>query len=251
MFVRLFRGFPNDAFDLQITNVHPANDNPQLLELTANISPNKEWIQQFRAGVEALGEKKLEFESRGSSCISDIYGAVTKVPWAAEIYNQLFSNSGTPICVRDDNRNTLYLLPIGNYKAELDHIAPEYMSEGSFPYLSVIVGFSNKPQSYKSQCFLSQPKNSRVNYASLHLDANKWYAFDAQTEALVIKVPITKIDLSLSEQITASFVFPSVNFAVDSAHNISGFKFRTDAFDEQRDLKEICENYVYRRALHQ
>jgi hypothetical protein len=250
MFARLFRGVPNDAFDLQ-TNVHPANDNPQLLELTVNIRFNMKWYRQFRAGLEALGQKTAEVSNKGSDC----YG-YTNAEWQAAL--RANSSGGTLLCVRDNDTHSLYWLRAGNYKEGLDRFyvivkGGAYLPEGGAYLPQVLVlGFSNKTQSYKSECFVydwhaawtpffgsPEPPFGLEFITATNLPRGS-LALAVVDRSLIIKIPIAKIDLSRSEQISGALLLP-----------VSSSKVKTDAFDDADELKDVCDNYVYRRALHQ
>jgi hypothetical protein len=243
MFGRLFRGVPNDAFDLKITNVHPATDNPQLLELTVNIILNTEWFRQFRTGLEALGQKLLDVPDKTDSSCYNIANGNNE--WF-KIRDASFGNSfgATPLCVRDDSTHRLYLLPVGNYKDELNRIFVRnlhdifFLLNGYFP-LSIVLGFSNKSQRYKSQCFVLTGSPTSPFKLDL-IDHPRAIGLNFVNRALVIRIPIANIDLNRSEQISGALLLP-----------VSSSKFETDMFDDAKDLSDVCENYVYRRALHQ
>jgi hypothetical protein len=257
MFGRLFRGVPNDAFDLKITNVHAANDNPQLLELTVNISLNTEWFRQFRAGLEAIGQKLLDVPDKtDSSCYNIAHGHNDE--WF-KIRDASFANSSgaTTLCVRDDKTHTLYLLPLGNYEDELFRIfvtnfTNVFFGSNCYFSLSIVLGFSNKSQSYKSQC-VETPSRLSSPFKLDVTDHPHAFGLNFVNRALVIKIPIANIDLSHSEQISGALLLPVVDGRV--GRGASGLarssKFKTDVFDDPSDLSDVCENYVYRRALHQ
>jgi hypothetical protein len=66
------------------------------------------------------------------------------------------------------------------------------------------------------------------------------FNFVAISRTVDVKIPITDIDLQHSERISAALVIRRSN---DQG--------KTDGFDEPRYLSDICEDYVYRRALYQ
>ena len=185
------------------TNVHPAADNPALLEMAVNIAPNKEWLNQLRSGLQALG-------SAGPSVYCEQLQKNTCDRWRSNV-NFVCSvllllsprAETTQMCIMDNDKATSYSLPLGDYSQEFKRIFGKLSNRAGLfgmRYLVAVLRFSNRAQTYKSDCFpvkLPIPFFWNGNFDIFRWSGNSstqstgdFFTYTVRPNVTVVRVPI-------------------------------------------------------------
>jgi hypothetical protein len=221
-----------------------------MLELTVTMSPNRAWLRQFRAGVDALGERVSDIFDKLSFNLDGCLGLYSFSPeWRTVLSDK--GSEGTFLCISEGHAHSFYRLKAGNYKEALN---PFYVrSNGTYLPQTLALAFSSKDQNYKSECFtydwysttdpLRPSPPARLETGGITTNARpESVGLSVNNRSLVVRIPIASVDLRRSEQVSVALLLPVAAASI---------QYKTDAFDGANSLNNVCEQYIYRRAMHQ
>ena len=213
IFGHLFRGFPNDAIDLNVTNARPAQDNPQLLELTLSVKSNERWIRQLRAGLEFLLGQKV-FETGSQKVEHDIGLSGPNVPRCLYVKELPPPANTVNACVIDSRTSTLYFLPLGDYDVNFIRFLQVQTIDGlSFPKeLPLSSALQTRLNHTKGKCLPVELNFINMVSAGFESETGARYYGSQSFHYLTldrqfnVRIPIAAIDLASAEQVSAALL---------------------------------------------